>query len=353
MIRCGSSAASGRSESCWARTRHRRWRCGSRRRSTASAGGALRPATRDDYDAGATPLEALVEREPLAAATLRQRLDAWSRLVALLAEAGLSDRTGDLAAAHPLPPPRVADDGADARLRRLAGDRAGDGLAVAAGLAADPAGLPATVVEPFVAWARAQAPPGAGDCWVTDRLEYRFSLGAATDDGEVVLTAPEHLGGHVEWYDLDIDPDPGHTLGTPPITAASSISHVLPARVRFPGMPAERFWELEDAAVDLGAVSAAAEDLGRLVTVEFATVFGNDWWQVPIRAGFGSLVGVRSLIVRDSFGENVVVEPTERATPARAPWRMFRLSDASLAAGAGPAPPLLLLAAGHGRWPRR
>ena len=47
-------------------------------------------------------------------------------------------------------------------------------------------------------------------------------------------------------------------------------------------MPAERFWELEDSAVDLGAVSAAAEDLGRLLTVEFATVFGNDWWSVPV-----------------------------------------------------------------------
>ena len=101
-------------------------------------------------------------------------------------------------------------------------------------------------------------------------------------------------------------------------------------------MPAERFWEFEDAAVDLGAVSAAAEDLGRLLTVEFATVFGNDWWSVPVPARFGGLVGVRSLVVRDSFGENVLVEPTETASQATAPWRMFRLTDAELAAGDGP-----------------
>jgi hypothetical protein len=108
-------------------------------------------------------------------------------------------------------------------------------------------------------------------------------------------------------------------------------------------MPAERFWELEDAAVDLGAVSASAEDLGRLLAVEFATVFGNDWWSVPVPARFGSLVSVRSLVVRDTFGDNVLVEPTERAA-AGAPWRMFRLTDGALASGSGPAPPLLLLA---------
>jgi len=84
-------------------------------------------------------------------------------------------------------------------------------------------------------------------------------------------------------------------------------------------MPAERFWEFEDATVNLGSLTAAAEDLGLVVTVEFATVFGNDWWQVPVRANFGSLIGVRSLVVRDSFGENILVKPTRQAT-ARPPW---------------------------------
>jgi hypothetical protein len=50
--------------------------------------------------------------------------------------------------------------------------------------------------------------------------------------------------------------------------------------------------------------------------------------------------------VRDSFGENVLLERTDRAAPARAtaPWRIFRQTDAALGAGAGPAPPLLFLA---------
>jgi hypothetical protein len=111
-------------------------------------------------------------------------------------------------------------------------------------------------------------------------------------------------------------------------------------------MPAERFWEFEDAAVNLGAISAAVDDLGRLLTVEFATVFGNDWWSVPVRARFGSVVGVRSLVVSDTFGEHVLIEPTSTAAVDRstAPWRMFALTDSTLAAGSGPTAPLLLLA---------
>jgi hypothetical protein len=196
----------------------------------------------------------------------------------------------------------------------------------------------------FLAWVGVQTVPGAGDCWVTDRLEYRFSVGAKTDAGELVLSAPEYLGGHLDWHDLDVDADPAHTLDAPaPAVEQTTTAHLLPTRVSFPGMPAERFWELEDAVVDLGAVSASVEDLGRLLTVEFATVFGNDWWSVPVRANFGSLVGVRSLVVRDTFGENVLIEASETTAPATAPWRMFRLTDSSLASGAGPAPALLLL----------
>jgi hypothetical protein len=295
-----------------------------------------------DYEPDAVPLEVMVEREPPVPPTLRQRLAAWLRLVELLEAAGLGDRAAELATAHPLPESSIPDP-ADERLRLFA-DGAGDGLAAAAALAADGAGLPAELVATFLAWVHAQTPAGAGDCWVTDRLEYRFSVGATSDAGELVLAAPEYLGGRLEWYDLDVDEDQSHALGAPAHEAGPATTHLLPTRVTFPGMPAERFWELEDAAVDLGAVSASAEDLGRLITVEFATVFGNDWWSVPVHARFGSLVGVRSLVVRDTFGENVLVEPTESTAAATAPWRMFRLTDAALRPGSGPAPALLLLA---------
>jgi hypothetical protein len=299
-----------------------------------------------DYDPLTSPLESIVEREPASTPTTRLRLDAWTRLRTLLHVASLDALAATLAAAHPLPAARVATDAADARLRLLAGDNAADGLAIAAALRTSAGAVPAAILNVFLAWVDAQMPPGAGDSWLTERLEYRFAVAAATPDGEVTLAAPEFTGGRLDWYDLDIDVDRTHGLGAPAADHPLTVTHLLPARVNFPGMPAERFWEFEDATVNLGSLTAAAEDLGLVVTVEFATVFGNDWWQVPVRANFGSLIGVRSLVVRDSFGENILVKPTGQATASRAtaPWRIFRQSDSNLAAGAGPAPDLLLLA---------
>jgi hypothetical protein len=306
---------------------------------------AAADGTVSDYDTAAVPLEVLVERAPQAAPSLRLRLDAWSRLRSLLTAAGLQARLAALAAAHPLPPPHADEDPSDARLRTLAG-KAGDGAAIATSLAADAAGLPADLVGHFLDWFAAQTAGNRHDCWITTRLEHRFAVSAMTDQGESVLAADNYADGRLDWYAVDCDTDAAHTLSPPPAQPTPAVAHLLPTRVTFPGMPAERFWELEDSAVNLCAITASAEDLGRLLTVEFATVFGNDWWNVPVPARFGSLISVRSLVVHDTFGESVLIEPTERAaaTRATAPWRMFRQTDPTLAAGSGPAPNLLLLA---------
>ena len=87
---------------------------------------------------------------------------------------------------------------------------------------------------------------------MTDRLEHRFLVSAATSDGEVVLAAESFSGGRLDWYDVNLDDDADHALSAPATPAASAVTHLLPTRVMFPGMPAERFWELEDAAVALG-----------------------------------------------------------------------------------------------------
>jgi hypothetical protein len=66
-----------------------------------------------------------------------------------------------------------------------------------------------------------------------------------------------------------------------PAPAPAELS-VLPAGLRFPGMPAPRMFEFEDGAVDFGSVDAAPDDLGRLLLAEFALVYGNDFFQVPL-----------------------------------------------------------------------
>src|SRR5207253_5665311 len=74
------------------------------------------------------------------------------------------------------------------------------------------------------------------------------------------------------------------------------------------------------------ALPISPDDLARLLLVEFATVFGNDWSIVPVRVPFGSLTYVQALVVTDTFGEHVLVQPSDSAQTRGGPWRMFRLS---------------------------
>src|SRR5262249_32010849 len=114
------------------------------------------------------------------------------------------------------------------------------------------------------------------------------------------------------------------------------------AALRFPGMPTPRWWEMDDAATDLGAVDASEADLARLLVLEYALTFGNDMFIIPLRVPVDTLTTVDGLVVRDTFRMNTEIAPAfETGTPIWAAWRLFTLPDRS--AGPNPARPSLLL----------
>jgi hypothetical protein len=125
---------------------------------------------------------------------------------------------------------------------------------------------------------------------------------------------------------------------------------VIPAPVSFRGMPAPRFWEIEDGSVDLGAIDAAADDLARLLVMEFALVYGNDFFVVPLRLPVGSVSTVASLVVTDSFGVRTLVDSAEVADGGNGSWSMYRLSsDRRVSSKRAAVPSELLLAPALGQ----
>ena len=329
------------------------------------AAGAASP---QPYDPGQMPLDVLAEAEPAAPPTLRARADAGRRLVSVLRAHGAPATATDVVRRFPLTAPAAtgaADPaaGVAGRLASVLHGRLPDGLAAADALrptvrpsgATAPA-LPSSIAAPaaeraaalaaareFLDWVDAELQPvGRVPAWVRERLEYRFQVAARTVAGEVVLGASEYRGPELDWHDLDVDGSAGATLGTTQGGAspapAETVTQVLAAPVVFPGMPADRFWELEDAAVSLPSVQAAPEDLGRLALVEFATAFGNDWYLVPVRVQTGTVTDVVSLVVTDTFGEALLVRPTGTASAPSGlagGWSMFALSSANGSGGAG------------------
>jgi hypothetical protein len=325
--------------------------------------------TSQAYDSRRVPLETLVEREPVhrpahGPPNLRLAAEAGLQFLRLLDRRGLGHYRASYIQHYALQMPTAVEpsllDGEARRFLQVMVGRVPDGVQLYADLrdalrpAPDgPAGLPPAppiadanraaviaVATAWVAWFETHysEPAAETSAWQAERLEYAFAVSAPTSAGEVVLAAPEYAEGQLDWYAFNVHPNA--SLGaTAEADAPVTITRtVIPAPVRYRGMPADRWWEFEDAEVNFGALSAGPLDLLPMVLMSFALEYGNDWFMLPIELDVGSLCRIRSLVVTDSFGERSLIRAAAEVDRPRADWRMFHLTGDRRAA-AGPADP--------------
>ena len=287
-------------------------------------------------------LEPLVEHEPTPTRgpTLRQRAEGGAQLVAELRDASVpgpmvARLLRDCRLAQPWPD---RFDAMGPTLLGLLSGRVPDGeqaaVQVAQALAATPPAPPAwfagfadtaallNLLRDWLQWYRGNVPASDTDrdCWVDERLEYRFAIG--TESG-LTLRASAFGGGRVDWYDFDHDATATSPAPTP-ATQRTSVSLASP--LRFSGMPADRYWQFEDGQVNLGALEVQPHDLGRLAFAEFALVYGNDWLCIPVDVPYGSFTSVTVLEVADTFGERARIAPVDD-TGRSGRFRLFELSE--------------------------
>jgi hypothetical protein len=184
-------------------------------------------------------------------------------------------------------------------------------------LAITPADIPAVraVANAWLAWYDGlfSEPSGAADAdaWTPSRLEYFVSVAArlsAQPRDTLTLSAAGFGGGRLDWSSFDVDAGSG--LATTGDQAATAISEAtIPSPVVIPGTPAPRFWELEDAKVAYGLLTAGPTDLAHLMLIEYAGSYGNDWYVVPLAVRVGTITRVDSLVVTDTFGVRSLLRP--------------------------------------------
>jgi hypothetical protein len=297
--------------------------------------GAKQPAW-SPLDAGLEPLDSLVEPEDHPTLDLRERIEAGAHFLRMLAAAGLNSYVQPFIGACAFDAVTLADPAFTSdRMLMAVARRSADGLAVhdiAVQLAAgEPSAVPvnpgdrAAVQAVATAWLgwytdEMEPAPGSGTAvtWQENRLEYGFAISSPAAGG-TVLTADAYLGDGLDWYDFDIDP--AATAG-PSLDSITIASKSVPAPVRYGGMPLPRFWAMEDAKTDFGSVDAAANDIGRLLLVEFATVYGNNWFVLPIKLSAGTLTILDSVEVSDVFGRKSLLT---RAGANEPQWNLFSL----------------------------
>lgn len=170
--------------------------------------------------------------------------------------------------------------------------------------------------------------PSSDDAWLHDRLEYQFACSAPEGSAEKVYLAEEYFHGHLDWYNVDIDPatpllgDPLPPAPMPPINQT-----LLPVPITFDGMPNTRWWTFEDSRTNFGDVKPDTTDLAKLLLIEFGLTVANDWLLVPYTVPAVSVVRIKGMAVTDVFGDRTWIEAAGRGLDDHwQRWAMFHNS---------------------------
>jgi hypothetical protein len=286
------------------------------------------------------PLEAVVEREaaPIDRMALIQIHRAFDKA---LVRAGVSATNREaihagMREAYPLDPLTVAGvaDEEARQLAALADARLFDGAALlddpdpdatidAALGALAPAAK--TAAAAATDWYRAlylEPPMPDNNAWVPAQLEYQFQCATPPGPEQTVLVGDSYAQGRLDWFSVDVA-EPGATLGEgeSPEAATEEALSFLPTAISFGGMPAHRFWEMEDRKVDFGALTVQTTDVPKLLLMEFMLAYADDWCLVPYEVEVGALCEVTGLVVHDVFGDATLVRAADRGTDED--WRRW------------------------------
>lgn len=302
----------------------------------------------------AAPLEVQVEAEAILAVHPRLNAEAGQHLQRLLLASALSDAYTALRTAYPAeiaPPSDPTADPAGQVWHTLLAGRALDALRLRTDLQANldddanyanffvSLGLDAALAAPlrdilrqWRAWLGDFVYEGAptSPFWLPQRQEYRLGLFAKRGNEALALRADEYTDGRLDWHSFEIarmDPQDLANADLPeidPLADRPSVFKRIPTPVRYPGMPADRYWEFEDSRVNFGGLEAGITDLTRILLTEYALVYGNDWFVIPVNLPTNALYRVASLQVIDSFGERITVKPAQN--PDHSEWTLFELS---------------------------
>ena len=304
--------------------------------------------TGEAYD-GTTPLETLVEREPTEPNTASESrtggaAEAGAHFLRLLEAAGAGSYRAAYVDAYPLGATATPAAGTGARFLRVLAGRTVDGarlyadldvalrtpdqepaLPAAPTIAPEDVDLVTGVARSWLEWFDQRYPqPAAQDssAWIPERMEYAFSVSARGATGENVLTSVEYPGGRLDWYHFDRAD--GVRLGGEGDPAGLPITRtVIPGRVSFRGMPDSRWWAFEDSEADLGAAEVGSTDLGRMLLLQYALGYSDDWYTVPIELPVGTLLEIGSVVVTDSFGVRTRIRPFHDVDGPEGAWRMY------------------------------
>jgi hypothetical protein len=222
-----------------------------------------------------------------------------------------------------------------------------------------------TAVQSFYAWYKKLycLPIDGENNWDQNKLEYSFKVSTAAYVNNVrqsnaILKSEEYYQGSLDWYnfvrvegentEIDKIQNTANTYSNE--TKLTTTYTVIPNLARFPGMPANRFWEFEDGSVNFGKIDANTADVAKMLLVEFALVHQDDWCLIPYTVPVGSSSHIKGIVVTDVFGYKTFIkhasesESNQNTSVANwEKWNMYNLTSETNSPGRYPADQRILI----------
>lgn len=157
------------------------------------------------------------------------------------------------------------------------------------------------------AWFDPTPPADPDDFW--DPAEFAYD--ADFTAGDATLKLRRHVGGDLDWYSVDAEgrfsPDAGEQLTT------------LCSRLRYPGAPTPRWWEIEDAGLDIGGQAPDRAHFATLLLIEALASHADDWFTFSVDTQPGTVLTLNNVQVTDSFGDVWDLKPPTDG------WSLYRI----------------------------
>jgi peptidoglycan hydrolase-like protein with peptidoglycan-binding domain len=258
------------------------------------------PADRPGQSPAIVPGEAIIEGGPNDAWPLGRRIAIGLQAVSQGLAPPIDDETDPALVLTDLPEPYAALSG-----------RVYDGSALAR-----TAGFDLRSIVPTA--------PARASHWMSEELSYRTSFPC----GDTVLRVERHDGGDVDWWTVDA----ARALTVP---GEERTEDLLPNRFRYPGAPLPRYWQIEEAQVDIGGFPPDRSHFATLLLIDLIASHSDDWFAFPVVTRAGCIMQLSKVTITDSFGDRWP-SPGEGWEPLPPDeWSLFRVRglDPALSAG--------------------
>jgi hypothetical protein len=152
--------------------------------------------------------------------------------------------------------------------------------------------------------------------WNDTSMDYAFQMAypgmnAELNSTEAVIFGNKHYAdAQPDWHSADYlakSDAPQHQVADINDYIRQESFCVIPNAAKFEGMPAKRWWEMENAKINLGNLDSDMSEVVKQIIAEFTLVYSNDWLSIPFRRKEMEIAKVNGILVKDVFGEYTFV----------------------------------------------